>query len=124
MTTDKTVSVNRQLSHAKPLASRVHPSVPTPASAVWAFEPPRNVKRFSRNAVERRVMHVRSCRSPDRPRYPTRVASSRPVGREDSYYDWEVFVREQICMPLRPRCGTGAKDLERGPEEVLDRWLV
>jgi hypothetical protein len=51
------------------------------------------------------------------------VASSRPLGRDDSY-DWEVFVREQICMALRPRCGTWAKDLERGPEEVLDRWLV
>jgi hypothetical protein len=40
------------------------------------------------------------------------------VGRDDSY-DWEVFVREQICMALRPRCGTWAKDLERGPEEVF-----
>jgi hypothetical protein len=45
------------------------------------------------------------------------------VSRDDSY-DWEVFVREQICMALRPRCGTWAKDLERGPEEVLDGWLV
>jgi hypothetical protein len=38
--------------------------------------------------------------------------------------DWEVFVRKQICVEFRPRCGTRAKDLERSPQEVLDRWLV
>lgn len=52
-----------------------------------------------------------------------RVVSARLVGRAGRY-DWEVFVRKQICMELRPRCGAWAKDLERSPEEVLDRWLV